>query len=207
MFRRTLFLALSVMIVAGLGCGPKYRTEWLPPRVDLTEHDVIAVIEFDSSSEGQLGSLATRRFTDLARRDQGMVRMKNVAGKPSTRDGNELQRVGEDYGAQTVLIGEVKVSDIRPNISIARSLASGKLTANVDAELTVDLVETESGASIWSASARASRTIGQISVFDGKRFTFDAEDPEQAYGDLIDALVVQVTHDFRSRSIRRPIPR
>ena len=124
---------------------------------------------------------------------------------PDRRDGTTLQGLGKRHGAQTILVGALDISDIRPNLSIANTLRSGSLTANVDATLTVDLVETETGASIWSASARTSRTIGQISMFDGKHFKFDAEDPEQAYGELIDALVGQVTSDFQASWVRRPI--
>jgi hypothetical protein len=35
-------------------------------------------------------------------------------------------------------------------------------------------------------------------VFGGGDFAFDADDPERAYGSLVDALVAHVTRDFRS---------
>ena len=73
--------------------------------------------------------------------------------------------------------------------------------------LTVDLIETATGASIWSASARATRTIGQITMFDPKHFAFDADNPDEAYGPLIDALVAQVASDFQASWVREPIAR
>lgn len=205
--KRTLAVLFAGIVLITAGCAAKYQTVMVPPRIDLTEHDMIAVVPFSSASAGELGPLATRRFTDLARRDQGLVRMMNVEPDSEQRDGNSMQAVGKRHGAQTVLIGTLEVSDVRPNVSIANTLKSGSLTANVDMTLTVDLVETETGASIWSASASASRTIGHISVFNGKHFTFDAEDPDQAYGPLIDALVSQVTSDFQARWVRQPIVR
>jgi len=198
---------LVLFVVAAAGCAAKYRTVMVPPRIDLTEHDVIAIVEFESSNEGELGPLATRRFTELARRDQGLVRMMTVEPESDRRDSNAFRELGKSHGAQTVLVGSLDVSDIRPNLSISNTLKSGTLTANVAATLTVDLIETESGASIWSASARATKTIGQISVFGGKQFTFDAEDPEQAYGPLIDTLVSNVTSDFQATWMREPIAR
>lgn len=204
--KRALVVLFAGLVVLTAGCaGTKYQTVMVPPRVDLTEHDIIAVVQFDSDSEGELGPLATRRFTDLARRDQGLVRMLHVDDGPESRDANAMKDVGERHGARSMFVGRVEISDVRPNVSIAQTLRSGSLTANVDATLTVELVETESGASIWSASARASRTIGHVSVFDGKHFTFDAEDPEQAYGALVDALVSQVTSDFQAHWIRQRI--
>ena len=54
------------------------------------------------------------------------------------------------------------------------------------------------GASIWSSSGRATHSVGHISVVKNRGFAFDAMDPEQAYGGLVDALVEQVTRDFRA---------
>jgi len=104
---------------------------------------------------------------------------------------------------QTIFMGELSVSDVRPNFSIETVLRSGDITAQVDATLTVQLVETSTGASLWSASARAAKSLGHISVFRGREFVFDAEDPEAAYGVLVDALVEQVTTDFRATWVRR----
>jgi hypothetical protein len=50
----------------------------VPPRIDLAAHEIIGAARFESTNEGKLGPLATRRFTDLARRDQGLVRMMDV---------------------------------------------------------------------------------------------------------------------------------
>jgi len=205
--KRTGIVLIACLSILAAGCAPRYQTVTLAPRVDLTEHQIIAVVEFDSSNEGELGPMATRRFTDLARRDQGLVRMMNVDFDSEQRNQAVFKELGLRHDARTILVGSLEVSDIRPNLSIANTLRSGTLTANVDATLTVDLIESETGASIWSASARATRTVGHISVFDGKHFTFDAEDPEQAYGELIDTLVARVTSDFRSTRVRQPIPR
>jgi hypothetical protein len=206
MKRTTIVLFACLSVVAG-GCAPRYQIVTVPPRIDLTAHQIIAVVEFDSSSEGELGPLATRRFTELARADQGLVRMMNVDIDTNQRTQAGYRELGERHDARTILVGSLEVSDIRPNLSISDTLRSGSLTANVDATLTVDLIETATGASIWSSSARTRTTVGHISVFDGRHFTFDAEDPEQAYGDLIDALVSRVTSDFRSTRVRQPIAR
>lgn len=207
----------SLPIVAGLLCvalvsacgghGPRhhYRDVRIPPKVDLTQHDVIAVLEFQSSNEGELASFTTRRFTDVARQDQGLVRMMQVVAETARRDAASVREIGREHGAQTVLVGTIEISDVRPKFSLGQTLKSGSMTANVDATLTVDLVETSTGASIWSASSRATRTIGHVSVFDDRSFTFDAEDPEEAYGPLIDALVGAVTSDFRSTWTREKV--
>jgi hypothetical protein len=179
--------------------------------MDLTQLEMIGVVEFSSTSEGELGSIATQRFTEAARRDQGLVRMMDfgassaalgTVGEDEWSPG-AFKALGKEHDVRTVLIGELTVSDVRPNISISAALESGSLTAQVDATLAVRLVETASGASIWSRSASATYSVGHVSVFGGGEIAFDATDPERAYGGLVDTLVQQVTRDFQVSWVRQ----
>ena len=48
--KQTLGLVMvSVLLTMVLGCGPKAM---VPPVIDLKQHEVIGIIEFSSSSEG-----------------------------------------------------------------------------------------------------------------------------------------------------------
>jgi hypothetical protein len=182
------------------------------PRIDLSQHDTIGVIDFTTDSKGELAPLTTRRFTELARRDQGLVRIlsfgpeKKALKSVGVRRMNTkaLQALGVKHGVQTIITGELVVSEVKPDVTI-HSLSSGSVTGKVDATLAVDLIETETGASIWSSSARSTRSVGHITVFQGGDFVFDSEDPEGAYGDLVDSLVTQVTRDFRVSYERRRV--
>jgi hypothetical protein len=109
-----------------------------------------------------------------------------------------FQAIGEEYEVATVFTGELLISDVRPNISINLLFFAGmSVSAEVDATLDVRMVETESGASLWSTSVSATREIGNVTVFEGGGFVFDAEDPEKAYGKLVNALVEEASQDFR----------
>lgn len=206
-------VALAVLLVLASGCGARrtYQTYVVPPRVDLTQHDMIGVIEIDSSNKGELGPLTTRRFTDEARRDQGLVRIIRLGTEADALasvgrtklDRESLKALGQKHGVQTILMGKLEVSDIKPNVSISSVFESGSVTAKVNASLAVELVETASGASIWSSSSRASDSVGQISIFSGGGVVFDAEDPDRAYGSLVDQLVHDATWDFRVTYERR----
>lgn len=192
----------AVLMAVMSGCGPKVM---VPPKIDLKQHEVIGIIEFRSSSEGELGSYATRKFTEAARRDQGMVRIVELGSEVEVLEGVGHDRLdqatfkalGEKYEISTIITGELVVSDVRPDITITPGFGHMSFAAEVDAELTVQMAETATGASIWSGSASTTREVGHVSVFGGKTFAFDAEDPEKAYGKLVDALVEKVTKDFR----------
>jgi hypothetical protein len=208
--KRVACLASAVLLVGVVGCA-KYQTIQVPPRIDLKPHEMIGVVEFEATNEGDLGPLATRRFTESARRDQGMVRMVGVGSKDEALRSVDHDRLapasfralGREYGVQTILVGRVEVSDVRPDISVSGTLRSGSLSALVDATLAVELIEASTGASLWSTSARASKSVSNITVFGAKNFAFDAEDPERAYGVLIDALVEQAARDFHATWERR----
>lgn len=197
-----------ILAVAVSACGTRVM---VPPRIDLTQHQVLGVLEFTTASEGELGSYATRRFMEVARRDQGIVRMIALGsvsealqkvGRPRL-DPEALKALGVRHNVRTLITGTLEVSDVRPDISIAPGLVSGKVAADVDATLAVQMIEAETGASLWSSSARAARRVGQVSILGGNEFAFDAADPDRAYADLVEALVFEVTRDFRASWVRQ----
>ena len=192
----------AVLVAAALGCGPRIM---VPPKIDLTQHEVISIIELKSSNEGELGPLAIKKFMEAIRRDQEMVRIIELgtesevlnAVNSDKLDQTTYMALGEKHKVITIFTGELIVSDVRPDITIAPLFGHMDFTAEVDAMLNAQMVETATGASIWSGSASATKKIGEVSIFGGKYFVFDAENPDRAYGKLVDELVEKVTKDFR----------
>jgi hypothetical protein len=202
-------LGILVLTVAvGSGCGSKVM---VPPRIDLRQHEILAIIEFASSEEGELGTLATKRFMEAARRDQGLVRIVEIGPEAEALrriganrlDQDAFKALGSEYGVNTIFTGELVVSDVRPDVRVTPDLRDVGLAADVDATLAVQMTETATGASLWNNSADVTMRVGQVRVFGGRQIIFDADDPERAYGELIDALVEAVTRDFRVTWERR----
>lgn len=207
MKQKSRLIAITLLTLAIQGCT---RRVLAPPRIDLKEHEVIGIIEFDCSGKGELGPFLTNRFVDVVRRDQDLVRI-SLLGTPaevltdighSRLDRNAFKAIGQKHQIKTVFTGDVLVSDIKPSVAIGQTLTHFGVSADVDATLNVQMVETETGASLWSRSARAVQRVGGVEIFGDKSFTFDADDPENAYGRLANDLVEAVTHDFQCRWIR-----
>ncbi|MGH7341419.1 MAG: hypothetical protein ACREKH_13095 [Candidatus Rokuibacteriota bacterium] len=208
--KRMVFLVIVTMgVLALLGASAScnrrpVQTVMVPPLIDLRQHEMIGVVEFGSTSKGQLAPFATRRFIESARRDQGLVRIVELGSKAAAIrsvggdgwDAETVKALGAKHGVQTILTGELTISSVRPDVRVSASLRSGEVSAMVDATLAVQMFESGTGASIWSSSGRATQGVGHISVFGGKGFAFDAKNPEEAYGGLVDGLVEQVTGDF-----------
>jgi hypothetical protein len=198
---------LALALLAGCG-GSKTQ---IPPRVDLHNHEVLGIIEFSSSSKGDLAPFATQRFIEAVRRDQGLVRILELGTQEDVLrdlgvqrlDARAYRELGERHGLSTIFTGELVVSDIRPSVRLAPSLSGMGVSADAEATLTVRMAECASGASIWSRSGSATRRVGEVSVFSAPDVVFDAEDPDRAYGELVDALIGQVTTDFHVSWARR----
>ncbi len=215
MKRSALLAAGLVLILSALGCAkrPSYQTIRIPPAIDLNPHQMIGVIEFDTNVKGDLGPLVTRRFTEMARRDQGLLRMMDLGpGRKVLRSTGRkrwnpasLQAVGAEKNLQSLFVGELDISKVQPRIGLSSDLSSGHVSGEVTASLSVQLVEAATGASIWSRSATATTRVGQISVLGGGDFSFEAADADKAYGALADLLVEQVTREFRATYTRQRI--
>jgi hypothetical protein len=207
MKRKSWLIAAALLSLAIQGCTERVLA---PPRIDLKEHEVVGIIEFDCSDEGELGPFLTGRFVEAIRRDQELVRIV-LLGTPedvladigqSRLDQDAYKAIGQKRQIKTVFTGNVDISEVKPSVAIGKNLSFFGVSADVDATLNTQMVETDTGASLWSRSARAVQRIGGVEIFGDKSFTFDADDPEDAYGQLADSLVAAVTDDFQSHWMR-----
>lgn len=202
-------LGLIITTIVAMNCGGK--KVMVPPRIDLSDYEMIGIIEFTCNQKGKLGDLATRRFMEAAREDQSIVRIvqlgteKEVLSKIGERklEQSSYKEIGETYGVATIFIGRINISDVRPDIKISPGLFVMDFSAEVDATLDVQMVEAETGATLWNRSSETTERIGGVSILGLKDFAFDAKDPDKAYGKLVNRLVWDVTYDFRVRWVRQ----
>jgi hypothetical protein len=202
------FGILVILIATAIHCGRKVM---VPPKIDLTQHEVVGIIEFGPSSEGDLGPYVTKKFTEAIRRDQGMVRIVELGTEVEVLkaigrdrlDKAAFQALGERYDVRTIFTGEVEAS-IRPaDLSVIPGAGYVNVEAEMEVSLDAKMVETFSGASIWSGSDSESKKVGGISIFGSRDFDFDAENPDKVTEHLIEEVVEEVTRDFRNTWVRQ----
>ena len=194
---RNAALAVAVALLLA-GCARVY----VPPAIDLGPHEVIGLIEFKSNSKGDLAKFVTEKFIDVVVEDQSDIRIVELGTEAEVLEAVGESRLGPDaykaiadkYDVNTVFTGTLDVSEVNPSCAFGPGYAS--FEAKVNARLAARLVETATGATVWSNSARDERTIAGVEKF-GPDFMFNAEDPEKAYGDLARTLCRRITHDFR----------
>ncbi len=200
---RSLRLVPLLAALGALACA-SHRV-LVPPRLDLVPYGRLGLVTFTvENARGSLHEYATRRFEEalLAAQTGFEVLELGPADSVLKRTGQaELgaaaaESLGVQRGVPAVFFGHLRISHVKPRGTLL-GIAQGLLQADVSAELTVELVNTKSGGTLWRSSGVASEQVGQVSLSGGVP-TFSAQDPEAAYGHLVNRLVTFVTRDFRS---------
>ena len=192
-------LAAMLSGVCAAACGPKVL---VPPRLDLAPYHRIGLVTFTmENAKGDLNLFATESFADEVFASQRGIellelgQMEEILAETGRDrfDPRAAMALGDEYEIPAVFVGHLKVSDVRPRASISRFPS---VEAVVSVEMTVRLLSTESGATLWSNSARATESVGGIALTAGD-VIFSAEDPNAAYGRLVEVLIEELTQDFR----------
>ena len=192
------------VILLSLGCGGGSKRYLEPARVDLRPYGRLALPTFTiENAKGTLHQFATQQFAEAVLAAQPGLELLELGSSDSlvARAGERefglrsASAVGQEHQAPAVFVGHLRVSDVKPSASL-QGLSLPRLQASVRVELSVRLVSTSSGGTLWRASSAATETVGHLAISGGLP-TFSATDPNEAYGELVGYLVRQVTWDFR----------
>ncbi|MEE9280750.1 MAG: hypothetical protein V3V67_11300 [Myxococcota bacterium] len=201
-------LVAAFAVLSGCAQHPQVR---VPPLLDLAGYGTIGVIEFSTDAERDLGELATTRFLQAMQSAQSGVPVLELGSRDRVLDaiGHEeldfeaVRAIGDRYHVDTLLVGKLDVTEVRPRFKLSTALDSLRVKAQVEASLAVKLYAADSGATRWTRSARGAKTLAQVSVLAGGKPSVYASDPEDAYSSLVAWLVNQVTEDLRPHYARR----
>ena len=183
----------------------------VPPRLDLGNYDRIALVTFSADqSKNSLGQLATQRFAEevlasqsgfelmeLGPADSSVARLLAEGDAPAA-----AQELGREKHIPAVFFGRLAVSDARPRGSVG-SGGDVNVGATVSAELNVRLLSTSTGGTLWRSSGAASQSVGQVAMHAGRLPSISASDPNAAYANMVDQMVVHVTRDFRPTWVKQ----
>jgi hypothetical protein len=197
--RRTRFVALhSALLLCGVvalsGCAAKYSQ--VPPRLDLTGYGRVALATFTAEdADAAAGTLATERFAEALLAGQRVELLELGSADTAWR------ALADSAGAPAVFVGELTFARERPRGSISH--AGLNVRSTVTAALSVRLVSTESGGTLWRSSSERRGTVGHVAVNRIGMPTMSMRDRDEAYGELVRDLVDDVTRDLRESWVRQ----
>jgi hypothetical protein len=199
-----LALCGSLMLSA---CASKYSQ--VPARLDLAPYGRIALVTFaaDQPNDG-MSALATQRFAEALLASQSGVELLELGSAdsalkalPPNADGTAIaQALGTQKNVPAVFVGTLKLSKVKPRGHLN---ASGiNVRAGVSAELTVRLLSTSTGGTVWRSSSVANGTVGKLNISD-RLPSLAVRDKEEAYGEVVRQLIVEVTRDLRPTWVKQ----
>jgi hypothetical protein len=188
-------------------CSAKYTA--VPARLALAPYGRIAVVTFSTDqSNSVMSALATQRFAEALLASQSGFELLELDAADSTlkglaanTDGVALaQALGRQRNIPAVFVGQLKVSGVKPRGKL--SVSGMNVRASVSAELTVRLLSTTTGGTVWRSSSAANGTVGKLSL-SGSLPSIAMRDKEEAYGEVVGQLVSDVTRDLRPTWIKQ----
>jgi len=196
-------VVLALIAVAGLACAAKRVL--VPARMDLHPYGKIGLVVFSvENAKGNLHQFATERFAENVLEAQPGIEILELGNidtlmdRVGEREVGPLtaQELGRQRGVAAVFAGHLKVTNPTASGGIA-GLMTPHLEATVRTDLSVRLLSTQSGGTVWRSSAWATQRVGGVSIVGGQ-INFGASDPKTAYGPMVNTIVNIVTQDMWS---------
>jgi hypothetical protein len=198
---RTIRVILALTLLS-LSCGPRVL---IPPRVDLKPYGTLGLIQLESNAKGNLTEYTSQRLLRAVQQAQPgtpvieLGTMSHVLGEIGRNelDIEAVKLLKTKYGIGAVVAGKLDIQKVKPSIKIGALLQNMTVSAYVEATIVARVLETNSGATVWSNSAQGRENVASVSLMKDDTW-FDAKEPEKAYGNLVDQLVSVITEDFWS---------
>jgi hypothetical protein len=180
--------------------------------MDLKSYGTLGIVEFASNSDAGINSRATREFQAQIHAAQPGTRLVELGsrealfgagGRPP--DVEVLRKIGAKYGVDAIFLGDIAYSDPVTNVKIGDlSKLEGGMHTEVRGDMSARLVETRTGASVWSSSSWARRQVNRVSISSqqGMSGSMGNENPQ---AEMLSALVGHLTNDFRPTSVRQQV--
>jgi len=109
------------------------------------------------------------------------------------------------YGVDAIFLGSLTYSEPRADLRISDGAKlEGGVRIEVRGDISSKLVETRTGANVWSSSAWARRQLGRLNVSaeHGVSGTVRSSNPRE---EMVPTLVYHLTQDFRPSSVRQQV--
>lgn len=207
---RTTILALLALFAGG--CAQPTVLVTVPPRVDLARYATLGIVDFTSAPERALGERAARQLVEQVQAAQPGTRFIELSDRETLLasvgsrqlDPRTLKKIGEKHGVAAVFIGELAYTEPMVDVKLTDlTKLEGGVRAEMKGEVSARLIETATGASVWSRSTNARRQMGgvRVSAEQGVSGGMRDANPREA---MLPALVYELTHDFRATTQRRP---
>jgi hypothetical protein len=208
-----LFALLLSALVMLWGCSHTVLVP-VPPRVDLQSYGTLGLVDFASNSNPGINAQTTREFESHVHAAQPGTRIVELGSREALLasvgsrqlDPQTLRRIGEKYGVDAIFVGSLAYSEPKTDVKVSTDVSrlEGGVRIEVRGDIDSKLVETRTGASVWSSSAWARRALGNVNVSSelGVSGAMRSGNPRE---EMVPTLVYHLTEDFRPSTVRQQV--
>lgn len=198
-----LFLSLGAAL-SGCSSTPKREQVRVPPRMDLARLGTLGIVDFASPGDPGIGPRAAREFLAALQSAQPGTpvlelgderRLLAELGRP-TLDSEALRALGEKYRIDALIVGALDSQRVSPKVAFDASAAYATATAELEGALDARILDTRTGATLWSSATRARAEIAGVEISDRGISSVGTSSPDDARQRLISRLVRKATSDF-----------
>jgi hypothetical protein len=194
---------LFVTVLLLVGCTHRQKV-MVPPRILLTPYNNVGIIIFSSNLKDSLQQTATQNFMQRVQSAQPGVRFLELGPVAPILSSFGTDHLNPDilmalagkYHINAIFTGHLEISEVKPNIRWNSAATTVKAEAFLEGMLTVRLLESGSGALLWTNSSVAKKSVAAISLNRNGPVGVNINDPEAKYGKLIREMVYDCTDDF-----------
>jgi hypothetical protein len=210
---RTGLLFVLLLAVALVACSGKKITVEIPPQIDLRTLGTIGVVAFDVQSEDQLPGDITLKFIQHLQAAQPGVPILELGNQADvlrevgfvTFDTEAVKAIGKNYGIDSLLTGTLEVTHSLPDLKIGQDLTSMSAASYVRGNLNARLLQTRTGATLWSNGAHGKWKLAGLNVASGSLSSVGMNNVEDTYKKMLHELARVGTVDFRKSYETRKI--
>ena len=190
-------------------CGSHYAQ--VPARLDLQPYGRVGLVTFSTEqADKQWSTLATQRFAEALLRSQNRIELIELPVTDSTARALAaaddpsalLAAIGRERHVPAVFLGHLTLSGVKPRGGLISAARGVDVRAEVSAHLSVRLLSTGSGGTMWRSSSIANGTVGHLALADATP-SVSVRDPDDTYGQLVGELVQTVTRDLRPTWVKQ----
>jgi hypothetical protein len=196
---------ITALLALALGCAsrPERPAEYVPPRLDLARYQTLGVVEFASVGKAPLGSAATEEFVTAVHAAQPGTPVLALGAARGALTPEAVRALAKREGVDALFVGEIAESKSKPRVSIEPTFASGAVSSERKAKLSVRLLDGATGAAVWSAMSERTIPVVAANGAFGELPNVRTTPADEARAILVHDLVDDVTFDFRPRWVRR----
>jgi hypothetical protein len=179
--------------------------------MDLKSYGTLGIVEFASNSDSTINTYATRQLQAQIQAAQPGTPFLELGSRETVLaavganqfDVDTLKKIGHKFGVAAIFVGDIAYSE-KTDVKVTDiTKVQGGVRTEVRGDISSRLLETRTGASVWSSSAWAKRQVGRLSVSEqGVSGGMSNSNPRE---EMVPALVKHLTQDFRPGSVRRRV--